>query len=144
MGFYYLSAFELHLLITRVGTHRVLLSQRYGFIPLQISLATITSECLRVSVFRVVSTIGRYTYARRFTCRFLLFQMYLKQWRIIGFLNSKYPKGSLACWILEGHNTLSFSVVLQTGSPINVYLTKVLGEWSYWADLSREVTSFPN
>jgi len=72
MGFYYLSDVELHMLITRVGTFGVLLSQRYGFIALQLSVATITSEFLRVSVFKVVSLIERYTYAQRFTCRFLL------------------------------------------------------------------------
>jgi len=143
MRFYYLSAVELHLMITRVGTSGILLSHRYGFIPLYLSVATITLKFLHVSVFRVVSPIERYTYARRFTCRFLHSQSYSKQWQIIGFLNSKYPKGSLAYWILEGHTTLSLLVVLQTVNPISVYITKVWEEWSYWGDLSREVTYFP-
>jgi len=42
------------------------------------------------------------------------------------------------------HSTLSLSVVLQTGIPISVYLTKVWGEWGYCTDLSSEVTCFPN
>ena len=86
----------------------------------------------------------RFSYARRFTCRFLLSQGYLKQWWIIGLLNSKYPKGSLAYWILEVHNTLSLYEVLQTGSPIIVYLTMVWGKWCYWDDISHEVTYFLN
>jgi hypothetical protein len=66
MGFYYLPVVELHLLITWVGTCVVLLSQRYEFIPLQLSVATITLEFLRVLVFRVVNPIERYTYTQRF------------------------------------------------------------------------------
>jgi len=77
MVFYYLSAMKLHLLITQVGTCGVLLSQRYGFIAFQLPVATITPEFLRISVFRVARPIDRYTYARRFTCRFLLFERYL-------------------------------------------------------------------
>jgi len=63
MGFYYLSALELHPLITRVGTRGVLLSQRYEFIPHQLSVATIILEFPRVSMLRVVSLIETYIYA---------------------------------------------------------------------------------
>jgi len=44
VGFYYLLAVELHLLITRAGTCEALLSRRYWIIPLQLSSCTCWSE----------------------------------------------------------------------------------------------------
>jgi len=74
-------------------------------------------EFLRVLVFRIVSPIGRYTYARRDTCRFLLSLRYLNQQWILEFLISQCPKGTLVYWILWGHQH-----TLHLGNYTNVQL----------------------
>ena len=55
VGFYYLPTVKLHLQITRVCTSGVLLSQRFGFISLHMSVATFHRsfymfQCLESSI----------------------------------------------------------------------------------------------
>jgi len=51
MGFYFLSAVNLYLLITQVFTCEAFLSQKYEFIPLQLSSCNLTPEFLHVSLY---------------------------------------------------------------------------------------------
>ena len=81
-------------------------------------------EFLHVSVFRVVNPIWRYTCARKGTCRFLLSHRDLNQQRILGFLSSQCPKGTILYWILEGRQHILPLGSFRNGQPYLVYLTK--------------------
>jgi len=90
MEFYFLPSIELHLLITWVCTCGALLSQKYRFIPLQMSSWNLTPKFLHRLMLRFINHVGRCTFVRRGTCGFLLSQRHLKQWLKLWFLNSQW------------------------------------------------------
>jgi len=72
--------------VARVGSYS--LRDMSSFFPSSCQLQPLNQTAREFQCLR-----ERYTYARRFTCRFWLSQRFLKQWRIIRFLKSNYPKG---------------------------------------------------
>lgn len=75
-------------------------------------------------MFRVVNHIGRYTSARKGTCKFLLPRRYLKQWWILGFINFLCPKVTLVYWIFEVHQHALPRCSSTNRQPCLIYLTK--------------------
>jgi len=113
----------------------------FGHPPPAVS-CNLTPQSLHGSMFRVVRPIKRYTSARKGTCRFLLSQRYLKQWWILGFLNSLCSKGSLVYWILEDHQHIIPRGNSTNGQPYLVYLTTDIRRIKLLSWLKSRVITF--